>query len=323
MTLRPSQECPICLAASTRPAVMKDGHLVLQCSNCRFRFAADAPPASAEELYSARYFRGDVEYGDYCGDEPVHRRQARRYLRRLDRLGLLGRRLLDVGCAAGFFVDEARRAGWEAEGLEVSEYAAEFGRDELGLEVHRADLLSADLPPASYDVVTAFNTLEHIPEPRRAAARLQRLIRPGGYLALETWDADSPVARVLGPRWHQYDPVHVPSYFNRSSLHRLFEPAQWMLVDYRATAKWVSIGRGCSVLEHGFRRTALGPVFNRLARSPLARAEVPYALGDLVWVVLQRTRRRADRERPGFALRRRPSPWRGGAERRAALLRHS
>src|SRR5205807_2536757 len=92
-----------------------------------------------EALYSAEYFtEGGAGYPGYIADERTHRHQARSYLKKIGRLGARPGALLDIGCAAGFFLDEARRRGWDVRGCELSEYAQTYARDTLALDVARA-----------------------------------------------------------------------------------------------------------------------------------------------------------------------------------------
>ena len=210
-----------------------------ECRSCRLVFSVPVPGSvELPELYSEAYFTGGGPgYVGYLNDEATHRTQARRYLARLAREGQLRGRLLDVGCATGFFLDEARRAGWDVAGCEVSGYAAAHARNGLGLDVQCAPLLETSYPPASFDVITFFNVLEHIPEPRAVAERVHALLKPGGLLVIETWDRDSLAARAAGRRWHQYSPPFVVSYFNRRSLACLFGPDRWHLARYRPVPK--------------------------------------------------------------------------------------
>src|SRR5438105_1315272 len=104
---------------------------------CRLLFRAQPPDDEAiQDIYDARYFRdqpGDSDrhgYADYLADESLHRANARRRIHLLSAHTRRPGRLLDVGCAAGFFVDEAGRAGWDASGIDVSATMVDWGRRE-------------------------------------------------------------------------------------------------------------------------------------------------------------------------------------------------
>jgi SAM-dependent methyltransferase len=136
------------------------------------------------------------------------------------------KRLLDVGAAAGYFVEQARAAGWDAEGLEPSRWASAYAREQLRVPVAEGTLESAAIAPASFDVVTFWEVIEHVPSPRDFLADVARVLKPGGSLFLSTPDSGSLVARVLGRRWLGWNkvPEHL-FFFDRGSLIRLLDQA--------------------------------------------------------------------------------------------------
>src|SRR5262245_22180597 len=92
--------------------------------------------------------------------------------------------LLDVGCATGIFLDGMRRLGWQVQGVEPTESAAQYARSRLGLEVFGGRLEEAGFADASFDAITLWDVLEHVHEPRVVLNELARLLRPGGLLVL-------------------------------------------------------------------------------------------------------------------------------------------
>jgi spore coat polysaccharide biosynthesis predicted glycosyltransferase SpsG/SAM-dependent methyltransferase len=93
-------------------------------------------------------------------------------------------RLLDVGCALGFFLDLARSRGWGVEGIEISEYAARWAREHLALDVINADFLDAEIPPASFDVVCFFFTAEHFKNIEDVIEKVYVILKKGGLVCM-------------------------------------------------------------------------------------------------------------------------------------------
>lgn len=282
-------QCPVCGSRFTRPRHRKGDYIVRSCAGCGLQFVpAELDADAVASLYGPGYFTSSgAGYRDYVGEEATHRWQAGRYLRRLQQMGVRPGRMLDVGCAAGFFLDEARLHGWEVRGCDVSGYAAEIARNRLGLAVDVGNFLELDYPPEHFDCITCLNVFEHLTDPAAAVRRFARLLRPGGILLLETWDADSITARMLGAAWHQYAPPYVLFYYNRSSLERLFGPTHWVLQQYGRCTKWISVRRGCEILARGTG----GRIARSIARvgdGPVGRARLPYAMGDLVLAIYRR-----------------------------------
>lgn len=265
-------------------AIDKEGHRYVACDGCGVQRLDPLPTAEdAAALYDEGYFTESTSggYHDYLADEVIHRRNARRHLDRLERLGARPPgRLLEVGAAAGFLLDEARARGWVPVGVEIGPVAA-HARDELGLDVH-ADLVDALDPDAPVDAVVMNQVLEHLTDPRATLERIAEATAPGGVLTIETWDRHSALARRLGARWQQVTPPSVLWLFAGDDLRRLVAGAGFGAVEVRAATKWVSVA---TVL--GQSAGGSGAV-RRLAASPLGTVGLPYRLGDLVVVTARR-----------------------------------
>ena len=163
-----------------------------------------------------------------------------------DRLGDLPKvpgKLLDVGAATGFFVEQARVAGWDAIGVEPSAWAAEYARNELRVDVHTGILEVMQFPDEAFDVVTMWEVIEHLPDPRTTLGEVRRIIRPGGRLVLSTPDAGSLAARLSGRRWLGWRkvPEHV-FFFDRANLDRLLRQSGFQPVRHRYASLTVSTG---------------------------------------------------------------------------------
>ena len=179
--------CPLCGKAPCGTLFFKDKREILRCPNCLLVFSTNEPrPDDLPVLYGEAYFTcGGSGYRSYVGEEPTHRFQARRYLRRLARLASPGR-LLDVGCAAGFFLDEARRVGWDIHGLDASPYASTYAGNRLKLDVATCGFLDVDCGDKPFYLVTIFKGLHHLSDPVAVEPRLYHLVPPAGLAAIAT-----------------------------------------------------------------------------------------------------------------------------------------
>lgn len=137
------------------------------------------------------------------------------------RAGVRTGRVLDVGCATGIFLDGMRRWGWQAYGVEPNPMASAYARERLGLDVITAELETAGLPEATFDVVTLWDVLEHVPDPRRTLVEVRRVLRPGGLLVLSLPNIESVEARLFGRYWAGWDQPRHLALFPLSVLVRL------------------------------------------------------------------------------------------------------
>ncbi len=201
-------------------------------------------PDALRVLYSEGYFRSpdsrEVGYTDYLADEANVRATFRRRLRDLLRLAPPGR-LLSVGEAYGFLLDEARRLGFEGAGIEISDFAARHARERLGLDVRTGAIEDVALPPASWDWAVLYDVIEHFPVPATAIRRVAESLRPGGLCVVTTPDVEAPTARVTGAAWMGWkSPDEHLSYFSRRTLASLLRRAGLVPIRARYVGKYIT-----------------------------------------------------------------------------------
>jgi 2-polyprenyl-3-methyl-5-hydroxy-6-metoxy-1,4-benzoquinol methylase len=179
------------------------------------------------------YRRMDV--GVYESETTGRKATARRHVALLKKIAAKPGRLLDAGCASGSFLCEAREAGWSVAGVEPSEVLYMKAREALGTdaELHCTTLESARFAPASFDAVTLWDVLEHVPDPVAFMGICASILRPGGKVIVNVPDLDSLEARVLGKKWPLLLAEHL-NYFTRHSLGICAE---------KANLKWLYYGR--------------------------------------------------------------------------------
>jgi 2-polyprenyl-3-methyl-5-hydroxy-6-metoxy-1,4-benzoquinol methylase len=143
-------------------------------------------------------------------------------------------RLLDVGCAMGLFLEQAKKVGWQVAGVEISEYSAAYAREHLNIDVFVGDMqqLVEDgvISPHSFDVVTVWDTLEHLQDPSGFLATLHRVLRPDGLLFLSTVNIDGVVAKRDGGDWHFFAPPGHLFYFSENTLKGFLKKAGFEII---------------------------------------------------------------------------------------------
>ncbi len=214
--------CIACGSTGAQLAQHKDGYAIVRCPICGLVYVGEDPAAiDFDAIYGESYYTGgsDQVFADYLGQERARRASARRRLWALRLLRRRGR-LLDIGCAAGFFLVEAQRC-YQVQGVEFSNYSARFARERFGLDVFTGTLTQARLPAAQFDLITLWDVIEHVPDPDAVLAEAARLLKPDGRLVLTTGDIGSGYAQRQGAQWHLLAPPWHLYYFSRQTLARL------------------------------------------------------------------------------------------------------
>ena len=227
--------CNVCGSVKRHSFNEAGGLGLVQCPECGFVYVYPKPEATElKALYGETYFRNDqssvVGYSDYISDEVNIRRTARRRIKALSRYIPSGK-LLDVGCAMGFFLDEAKTLGWQVSGIDVSGFGVNYARSHFGLDVFHGELTELAVAEASFDLITMWDVIEHVSDPSAYIRQAAKLLRPGGCLSLSTPDVESLPAKIYGKRWVGYklSTEHV-SYFSLRTLKRLLEEEGFELV---------------------------------------------------------------------------------------------
>lgn len=255
--------CPLCSEDNSRFERRLAGFTIFQCRECGFVFVNPQPPQ--EEL--------DAMYGQLSEESrKLHLiltgEQVFGYDRTLERLEALcpGRKLLDVGCAAGFFIERACQRGWNASGIEPSPWAEHAARERSFMNVGTGRLEDSNYAASSFDCITAFQVLEHLQRPAKLVNDIHRLLVPGGVFY-----ADVPNFRsltiLLGVDDFELNrpPGHL-NYFTPNSLKNLLQRA-----GFTGVSTWT--GGGIKYENFWGRRTNRGE-WGRL-RAEIDRIPVP------------------------------------------------
>lgn len=205
---------------------------VVECLACGYRFVAPRP--SQAEIASS-YSEPDF-YDGWIEDDAG---RTRMWSKRLDLLKRAGPnvRLLDIGAGIGTFLALARdRLGWKVTGTEVSTAAVDIARQRYGLDLMLGWADDLALPPGSFDLITLWHVLEHVPSPSRTLKLCHELLAPNGLLAIGVPNDDDARAWLVrtkaslrrkqpAPRYEALKPhgeVHL-SQFKSRVLKRALE----------------------------------------------------------------------------------------------------
>jgi 2-polyprenyl-3-methyl-5-hydroxy-6-metoxy-1,4-benzoquinol methylase len=230
--------CNACGGGAFDPLLCKDGYELVRCGDCGLICVAN-PPSDEQR---AQLYSFESGYHVSLDADPVsvafHAREAAANLRALQRWARSGK-LLDIGCSTGLFLSAARAAGWDGQGLEYSPDSSRIAREVHHLEVRTGELRADTYPPGSFDVVTLWDVIEHVPDPFATLVLIRHILAPGGRLFLKTPNADGLYPRLslrlahrLGFWGHAEPPGHLYQ-FSVATLSRLAERAGYAVVEAR------------------------------------------------------------------------------------------
>lgn len=251
---------------------------IVQCRRCGLIYANPQP--NADDLLD-RY--AAVVDETYLEERKGRELTFRHHLDHLEsRISINGRkRLLDIGCHIGIFLEEAEAHGWDAWGVEPSRWAVEEARAR-GLRVVQGTLADAGFPDEHFDMVTLWDVIEHLADPMSELRRVARVVRPDGWICIHTMDVESVFARVMGERWPWLMEMHL-YYFSRGTLAAMLRRAGFRVIEAEARGRMLRLGYLASRLAP--YSAGLAQIMERTTELlGLVRRPIPINLGDLFTV---------------------------------------
>lgn len=261
-----------------------------RCENCGFIQAdMDLSPHEIKQLYAEDYFRGK-EYDDYVGEACSHRKNFAHRFRLLRRIAPEVKRLFEVGCAYGFWLEHCTSQGIDCAGVDVCDEAVAYACRTLGQKATAQDFLTLDLPAGHYDAFCTWDTIEHLAHPELFVARMHELLPVGGWLFLTTGDIGSWMARRRGPRWRMIHPPTHLQYFARATMRRLLERHGFQLAHECSLSNCRTVGEILGRLHNlgkGMTRSVAGWM-HALTPRWLGQVGIWLDLGDIMFIAARK-----------------------------------
>ncbi|MDP2026118.1 class I SAM-dependent methyltransferase [Sulfuriferula sp.] len=211
-------DCPVCDGQVFSSLFEKQSEPFVKCQGCGLILINPRPAyEQVQQVYDQTY----SEF--YVKKMASKRKRAKRTISRIRRWVKSGR-WLDVGCSAGFIVEAAHHAGFEAHGIDVEHWGVEFARKELKLShVRQGFLEQQDWPDGYFNVISTYEVIEHVPDLNAFVASMTRLLAPGGILEIRTPDVGHWRVPKKLETWEAVLPSEHLYYFDKRTLPKLLE----------------------------------------------------------------------------------------------------
>jgi 2-polyprenyl-3-methyl-5-hydroxy-6-metoxy-1,4-benzoquinol methylase len=225
------ENCPVCNSKQFLPflacidyTVSRETFKIVQCKNCLFRFTNPRP----KEDQLGKYYKSE----DYVSHSNTREgfinstyQSVRKYTL-LKKLQLISKyfktgNILDIGCGTGEFLNTCKNAKWNTIGVEPDDDARSMAIKNFGLDIRKESELK-NLKDQSFDVISMWHVLEHVPKLNERAEELKRLIKPNGIIIIAVPNCDSLDAKIYKEFWAAYDlPRHL-YHFTPKNIEGLF-----------------------------------------------------------------------------------------------------
>ncbi|MBK9051249.1 MAG: class I SAM-dependent methyltransferase [Chloroflexi bacterium] len=248
---------------------------IVQCKHCGYVYANPRWPS---EVLLQAYT--SVEDEVYEKEREGRELTFQKHLKEVEKAWGEGKRgrMLDVGAYIGVFVEVAQQRGWDAWGLEPSAWATRAAR-QRGLSMIQGTLDSPELQDEFFDIITMWDVIEHVDDPKGEMQKAFARLKPGGMIVVHTMDIDSWAAKLMGARWPWLMDMHI-HYFSQKTMRQMLEQIGYRVIWSGAQGRYLRLGYVASRVQ------ALSPFLGRIFRGlvfglKLDRIAVPLNFGDL------------------------------------------
>ena len=149
--------------------------------------------------------------------------QINKYLIKFSNPNLSGKKILDIGCLTGDFLEIMDERGATPYGVELQKEAVEIANKKFPGRIFQADIFSNDFPNMTFDIISVLGVIEHVVDPDKLLQRSYELLNPGGLIILQTPDSSSFLAKLMGKYWFCYEPIEHIHLFSKNSINLVLE----------------------------------------------------------------------------------------------------
>lgn len=196
------------------------------------------PRPTQKEL--AGFYEKDYHYDDFYSEHFA--KQSRQFFQETKQFYSPEEKLLDIGCSKGYFLNFAKRFGMTVRGSEFSAKAATYANKNFGIKVDVGSIDDMRYEPESFDVITAFDLVEHLPNFMTSFKQFHKWLKKDGRLIIDTPNFDSLYRKISKDRWVGFDmPYHI-HLFRPKTLIKALEEAGFS-VEYISTSHFNILSR--------------------------------------------------------------------------------
>jgi 2-polyprenyl-3-methyl-5-hydroxy-6-metoxy-1,4-benzoquinol methylase len=241
-------DCPICGPGNQAHLFEVDGWNIVRCVSCRLAMVNPRRRQAIKIYQDDSYFKDPTYYYDYEGNKRAYQKGFRSKLELISKYCPQRGKLLDVGAAYGFFMEEAMRYGFQPFGVELSRGAAEHAAS-YGTVYNQP--LSEVNTEHRFAAVAFIDSLEHFDEPLNGLRKGWELLQDGGIVAVMVPNIDSWFARMTQSNWHLLLPEEHLFYFTPGSLRLMLEKAGFEVLHMGTGGYGRSLAEILQVLSRG------------------------------------------------------------------------
>lgn len=264
---------------------------IIKCPNCEVQFMYPFPTdEEINNIYSREYFSSwGIGEGETVEVADMKRNTFKHILNGIIPYVNNGN-ILDIGTATGFLLEEAEKLGFNAYGIEISEYASSIAKNKFGKEkIYNGTLETCSFKNNYFNLITMCDVIEHVKDPISTMKVVNRLLNTtnsngGGYCMITTPNTNSLTAKLLKSKWHRYMLEHLV-YFNKNSMEKLAELTGFKVIKSYPCVKIVNLNFLYSIAKD-YKQFLISQAVTVLHLIPfIKKINFPILMGELTYIL--------------------------------------
>ena len=282
--------CAVCGSSQIGFHLKKNDYNFYRCRACRLIFVWPLPDNPAE-IYDQDYFQGSKKkfgYVDYEKDKEAMKNIFLKYLKIIGNYVFSKNSLLlDIGAATGVFVELANSAGFKAEGIEPSFWAAEIA-GKKGLKVCQGTIETANFPRRYFDVLTLFDVFEHLKNPQISLQKMNFILKDKGILVINTMDSGSLWANFWSSRWQAMAPPEHLFLYNQENIKNILERNGFKILKIKKINKFFNLSYVFYIASSTLKNNFFGKFSSFFSRHSAINFSIPLIIRDNMLVICRK-----------------------------------
>lgn len=243
--MNPSLTCEAC-GGNLHPWFQRSTFSYVVCGSCKTTVTNPIPTATQIN----RHYQQKFKAGNYLLLRQFSSSYLRIYQQFVDTLlqlsvfqehGLKGKKVLDVGCFTGEFLELMDAQGADVYGTELQASAVKIANKKFPGKIFLADVATKDFPKKKFDIVSLLGLIEHVTDPNTLLKQTTKLLKKDGVLLIQTPDAGSWLAKLLGPWWPPLTPVEHIHVFSANGLRTCLIAHGYTDIHIVPHVKWLPV----------------------------------------------------------------------------------
>lgn len=273
--------CAVCSANAKHSFALR-GFDYYQCGHCG-TLSTFPVPSSAQitKYYEEKFLRGNYLTARELTDYDRTCQQLATLLSKYYGPELKGRAVMDIGCFTGGLLFELQKEyACEVMGVELQKEAVAIAKNRLNGKVLQMDVNNSDFPNKQYDVITLTGVIEHVVYPTKLLKRVSELIKQNGVIMLQTPNAESMVAKLMGTYWPPLAPIEHIHIHSKRSIEMILTQLGFVDIEVKRHWKFLTMEYVFSMMQTfgPELRKILSPFFKILPKN----MKLPLYAGEIV-----------------------------------------